>query len=174
MKLQIRPAESGDLAEYTQLLQRTYQEAYTDESIGLTADCFSREVFASDDTQGYLRSNLRQNEKQRTWLAFLGSEMVGAVTVKNHGAECETVGFYVAPERQGQGIGRRLWERVLEFSSGRDITLDTYVHNHRTIEMYRRWGFEEDVKRGRFYRHWPEWPKDLQAECLYMRRKGSS
>ena len=172
--LKIRLAESSDLKTYTDLLQKTYQEAYTDESIGLTTDCFSKEIFATERVQAYFRSNLVQNAKQKTWLAFLEKNLVGSITIFDQGNECELRGFYVSSIHQGKGIGKQLFERVLKFTKGKDIVLDTYAHVGKTIEMYKRWGFRIDKKKGTFWRHWSEWPKGLKAKCIYMRFSNKS
>ena len=76
----------------------------------------------------------------------------------------------MSTEREA-GIGGQLFRRVLAEFPGKDITLDIYTHNTKAFAMYEKWGFEEDVEHGRFYRHWPEWPDNIKAECLYMRLK---
>ncbi|KKQ53829.1 MAG: hypothetical protein US83_C0012G0010 [Candidatus Falkowbacteria bacterium GW2011_GWC2_38_22] len=48
--MEIRIACQDDIKKYTDLLQKTYQETYTDDSIGLTADCFSEEIFKNENT----------------------------------------------------------------------------------------------------------------------------
>jgi len=169
MNLIIRQARPDDLFEYTDLLQKTYQDAYVNDEIGLTIDCFSPEVFNTPDTQDYLRSNLIVNDKQKCWLAFVESKMVGAVTIVERDSDYELRGFYVATEFQGKGIGRKLWEKVLEGIKNKDIVLDIYTHNTRSIKIYNKWGFEIDMKKGQFYRHWNEWPEGVRANCMYMR-----
>jgi len=171
MKISLRPARKSDIENYTQLLQKTYQDAYTDEKIGLRSECFSGKVFSSERIQDYLNSNLTVSDKQKTWLAFLDSSLAGSVTIADTGKECELRGFYVAPEYQGQGIGKQLWKLALNFAKNKDITIDVYAHAHKTISMYKRWGFEIDSKKGSFSRHWPEWPGNLEAKCIYMRLK---
>jgi len=171
MNVSIRLAKKSDLKTYTDLLQKTYQAAYTNEKLGLTKDCFSKKNFATDDTQKYLKSSLVVNAKQKTWLAFLGKKLVGSITITNRGKACELRGFYVATKYQGKGIGRQLWKRALNFVDNKDIVLDLYAHNHKTINMYKKWGFFTDKKKGIFYRHWPEWPDGLKAKCFYMRLK---
>jgi len=173
MELLIRLAENSDLPEYTDLLQKTYEQAYTDPSIGLTKECFSREIFFNSDTQTYLRSNIVNTNTQRCWVAYVGKELVGSITITLNSGEAEAKGFYVAPERQGQGIGKKLWDKAIEFAGNRDIVLDLYAHNQKTLAMYRSWGFVIDESKGDkgvFYRHWPEWPDGLQAKCFYMRK----
>jgi len=172
MEISIRLARGSDLTNYTNLLQKTYQKTYSNKKLGLTKNLFSREVFSTKDTQDYLRSNLKQSAKQKTWLAFIGSELVGSITVADKGNECELRGFYVTARLQHKGIGKMLFKRALEFSRGRDIVLDTFAHNQKTIEIYKKWGFGVDKKKGGFYRHWTEWPEGLRARCIYMRLRG--
>ena len=171
MKIKIRPAKKSDLPEYTKLLQQTYQEAYVNEKIGLTRECFSEETFNTPDTQKYLASNLLVNDKQKCWLAFIDSELTGSISIIEREKDYELRGFYVTVLYQGKGIGRQLWNLALNFAKNKDITLDIYAHSIKTIEIYKKWGFEIDAKKGEFSRHWPEWPEGLQAKCIYMRYK---
>lgn len=171
MKINIREANLSDLPQYTKLLQKTYQDAYVDDEIGLTKDCFAEEVFNTPDTQKYLTSNLEVNPHQKCWLAFISEQLVGALSIIEKEDDYELRGFYVDPSYQGQGIGRQLWELALQFAKNKDITCDIYAHNKKTIEMYKKWGFAVDAKRGEFYRHWEEWPEGVKAKCIYMRYK---
>lgn len=173
--MKIRIASIEDIEQYTDLLQRTYQDAYTNEEIGLTADCFSKEIFYNEDTQRYLKSHLVDTDSQKTWLAFDAEILVGSVTciIRNNN-EAEITGLYVHPNFQRNGIGKKLYNVALAFSGSRDLVLDIYTHNVKTIEIYKRWGWKLDESRGDrgyFERHWPEWPEGLQAKCMYMRLK---
>jgi ribosomal protein S18 acetylase RimI-like enzyme len=171
MKITVREAKPSDLTQYTDLLQRTYQLAYTNESIGLTKDCFSKEVFKTQNTQEYLKSKITRSTDHKTRLAIVDNKIAGSITLSYNENFCELSGFYVLPEFQGKGIGSRLFKLAIERSNNTPITLDTYAHNIKTIEIYKRWGFEIDQTKEPFYRHWPEWPEDLQAKCIYMIRK---
>ena len=171
MKVSIRLAKKSDIKKYTGLLQKVYQTSYTDERLGLTKDCFSRKVFSTSRNQEYLKSNLVINSKQKTWLAFVRSKLLASITIIDRGKECELRGFYTSHEYQGHGIGKQLWKYAKNFAKDKDIVLDLYAHNRKTINLYKKWGFVIDKKRGIFYRHWPEWPKGLKAKCLYMRLK---
>jgi len=168
MKVKVRLARISDLKNYTNLLQRTYEAAYTQESLGLTKNCFSKKVFNTKNTQDYLKSKLQITDQQKTWLAFVQDEMIGSITISDNKDTCELSGLYIAPEYQGKGIGKRLYSLALEFSGTKNITLDIYQHNKNTISIYKKWGFEIDKNRGSFSRHWPEWPKGLEAKCIYM------
>lgn len=171
MSIRVRFAKASDLQQYTLLLHITYTDRYVDDSIGLTPECFSLYVFETRDTQDYLKSRLKCDDSQKTWLAFDGIQLVGSITLIDNGAECELTAFYVLPDYQGKGIGKKLYDLALRESHGKDITLDIYAHNKESIEMYKRWGFIVDTDRGTFTRHWPEWPDDVKAESIYMRLK---
>lgn len=164
-------AKTNDLGAYTNLLQKTYQDVYPYEPIGLKKEYFSQEIFRGEDIQRYLRSNLALSSTLKTWLAFFNQELVGSITIEDQGKECELRGFYVKTEHQGKGIGKKLWEKARKFAKKKDIFLDTYTHNKKTISIYKKWGFVIDEKRGRFLRHWPQWPQNVSVECLYMRFK---
>jgi ribosomal protein S18 acetylase RimI-like enzyme len=164
-------AKKTDLQQYTKLLQKAYQDVYPDEKTGLKKEYFSEVIFNTSDTQKYLASNLLVNDKQKCWLAFIGDELVGSITVIEREKDYEMRGFYVATRYQGAGIGKKLWKLALSFAKGKDITCDIYIHNIKTIEMYKRWGFKVDTERGTFYRHWEEWPEGVRAKSIYMRYK---
>lgn len=171
MTVEIRLAHPDELVAYTKMLQPIYVATYVDESIGLTKDCFSEEVFASDQVQNYLRDKLTPRDGQRTWFATDDGAIVGTISITDNGDDCEMAAFYVRLDYQGRGIGKRLWHKALDFAGEKPITLDLYSHNHNAIELYTKWGFVEDVSRPRFYRRQAEWPEGLEAECLYMRRE---
>ena len=171
MNIILRESVQTDLANYTSMMQETYENAYVDDSIGLTKECFSNRVFDSDDTQSYLKSKLMNTDNQKSWVALDAGRIIGSIVVEDKGVDYELTGFYVLPSYQGHGIGKKLWSYAKKFARNKDIVLDIYFHNKKTIELYKHWGFEEDLSRPHFYRHWPEWPPGLQAECIYMHLK---
>lgn len=169
MEITIRLSKKSDIKKYTDLLQKTYEISYTNKKIGLKKECFSKKIFSTLDTQKYLKSNLSVNKKQKTWLAFIRKKLIGSITIIDKGKECELKGFYVSNEYQRKGIGKILFKKSISFAKGKDVVLDIYAHNRKTIVLYKKWGFIIDKKKGTFYRHWPEWPEGLKAKCLYMR-----
>ena len=172
----IRLATIDDLPQYTQLMIKTYQQAYISEELGITADYFSDEMFKNEDTQNYFKSHLVNTDKQKTWLALKNGEVIGALTIIiNNEDEAELTGFYVKPDSQKQGIGKSLYQLGSKFAGDRSILLDSYVHN-KTIDVYKKWGFETDRTRGKdgyFTRHWKEWGEKPALDCVYLRLKRS-
>lgn len=172
MEIEIKLPSESSLKEYTHLLQNIYENTYTAQKLGLTKECFSKEVFNTPNTQKYLKSNLQITSKQKTLLAYDKNTLIGSITIEHIGNECELRGFYVAIKYQNKGIGKKLFKRIRAYAGNKDIILDIYAHNKKTINIYKKWGFEIDKKKGVLYRHWPEWPEKLKAKSIYMRLKG--
>lgn len=172
MNIIIRNSNLKDLHQYTDLLQQTYEFSYTNNEIGLTKECFSKEIFNTPDTQNYLKSHLINSNIQKTWLVFSNSKLIGSATCKIIDKDkAEFSGFYVLPDFQHQGIGKKLYNLALKFAKNRDLLLDTHIHNKKTIDIYKKWGWEIDISRGEngyFTRHWPEWPENLNVKCVYL------
>lgn len=172
MNYHIRLAKSSDLKQYTNLFQQTYESAYVNPKIGLTKECFSQQVFNTDNTQTYLKSKLINSLTQKTWLAFDDKQLIASATCKIIDEnQAEFSGFYVLPDFQHQGIGKTLYQKVLKFSANRDLILGIYTHNTKTLEIYQKWGWQIDTNRGEngyVTGHWNEWPDGVTAKSVYL------
>lgn len=155
-------------------MQRTYQESFVNDELGLTKEQFSEEAFHTPKAMQYFNNMLVNSETQRCWLAFHNSELVGSMTMTKKGHEFELGGFYVATDYQGHGIGRRLWDLAQEYALGSDITLGVYAHNTKAIALYKKWGFLEDPAKAIVSAHWSSWPEGLYIKILYMRKPAAS
>ncbi len=131
---------------------------------------FQKKFYQVTESQIISKKAYKLTIRKKVWFAYDSGKLIGAITIEDLGNECELRGFYVEKSYQGKGIGKSLWKKALEFAGKKDIILDTYTHN-RTIEIYKKWGFVVDETKGKFFRHWEEWPKGIKAECLYMRYK---
>ena len=164
--IRIRLSKKSDLRKYCSLLQESIEKAYTNPKVGYTKDLFSNKVFSSEGMQKWMKSNLYPKPKKKTWLAFLGPRMVGAITVADEGNKREFRALYVATDLQGRGIGKQLLGRALGVSKGKDIILTMYPHNLKTLEIYRKWGFRNYGKPG--YHHWSAWPDYVKMKYMRM------
>ena len=101
----------------------------------------------------------------------------------NHYQRRQRVGIYeaqkvdcilhqIAAKNQGDGSGKRVFERFIKFNNGRDIILSVRSENDRAIKFYKDNGFEDvaDIEwgktkqvKGKVYvldqkkRDWSEW-----------------
>jgi [ribosomal protein S18]-alanine N-acetyltransferase len=64
--------------------------------------------------------------------------------------EVHTIG--VDPAYQGQGIGRRLLDELLDFAGGGVVYLEVRTDNEAALALYRSTGFEQIGLRRRYYR----------------------
>jgi GNAT superfamily N-acetyltransferase len=82
-------------------------------------------------------------------------ELAGAVTVRWSGDPCEIVELAVAPERRGQGLGRRLVEWVADEGRRRGkgaLEVGTSNASLGNIAFYQKCGFRMDrVRRDYFW-----------------------
>jgi len=175
MEIEIRKAKLSDLEKYADLLQRTYQITYTDDKIGLKKEYFDKKYWQTQQAVEYLKSHLLNSQTKASWLAFDKNKLIGSVScsiIDNKNAWLS--GFYVDTKYQCKGIGKKLYKLVLDFVNNRDLQLEIYAHNIKTIEMYKRWGWKLDESTGNngyYDLHWENWPKGLSAKCMYMKLK---
>jgi ribosomal protein S18 acetylase RimI-like enzyme len=117
MTYKIRTAKPTDLPQYTNLLQQTYEFAYTKPEIGLTKECFSPAVFNSDNTKNYLKIKLINSPNQKTWLVFDDKKLIASATCKIiDEKQAEFSGFYVLPGYQHQGLGKSLIKSAIKLA----------------------------------------------------------
>lgn len=172
MDFSIHLAKPSNLKQYTNLLQTTYETCYSNPKIGLTKKCFSKEIFNTQKAQKNFKTSLINSSTQKTWLAFSDAKLIGSATCKILDKnQAHFFGFYVHPKFQHQGIGKTLYQKVLSFSGHRDLILGIYTHNTKTLEIYKKWGWEIDTSRGDkgyIVSHWPEWPDGVTAKSVYL------
>lgn len=169
----IREAKSDDFKQYADLLQRTYQLTYADEEIGLKREFFDEKYWDTKQAVDYLTNHLVNSETRRSWLAFDNNKLIGSIYCELVGENVAWLaGFYVDPDYQGLGIGRKIYKLVLEFVKNRELQLEVYAHATKTIEMYKKWGWKIDKDKGKngyYDLHWEKWPEGLSARCMYMK-----
>lgn len=170
MDVTIRLAKEGDFSAYLDLMQKTYQASFVNNELGLTKDMFVSQYFHTPTALKFFTEMMNVNDKQKCWLAFIGDELVGSITMTNKENEYMLGGFYVATKHQGMGIGKKLWNLAQDYAERKDITLGVYTHNAKTIELYKKWGFVIDATKEIEVGHWEDWPEGVTIKTLYMRR----
>jgi len=161
---------------YREFVRKSYLSAYSRPELGLTEDLFSGEIFNSARIIKYFRDICEDKDDNKTWLAIDDNqELIGVVGAHKYKDFCEIKAFYVEDELQGQGIGRALYEKVLQFAGGMAMQLDVVNFMDKTISMYERWGFTIDTSREAFEYPWEEWqPGPAQTmKAIYMTKPRS-
>jgi ribosomal-protein-alanine N-acetyltransferase len=127
----LRPMRDGDVAAVLAVEQAAYQYPWTD---AIFRDCLR---------VGYC-----------CWVAMMRGEIIGYGIMSVTGGECHLLNLCVHPDRQGQGLGRRILRRMLAIgrSHGADTAfLEVRVSNRAAIALYEAEGFGEVGTRRAYY-----------------------
>ena len=92
--------------------------------------------------------------KRKQKLGLIEQSMFGKgvyIKVPYEAQENDCILHQIAAKNQGDGSGKRVFERFLEFNKGRDIILSVRSENKRAIAFYEKYGFKDksDIEWGR-------------------------
>lgn len=149
--VEIVPVSPDDAEEILTILHRTWRATYPNEKYGITAE----DIDARFEGKEAPEEISKRKEDLRTlpptvgyFTAKIDGRTVGLCRVEKEEGRNQLRAIYVLPEFQGQGIGRKLWERAEAFL---DHSKDTYVevaeYNERAIAFYQTLGFSETGRR---------------------------
>jgi ribosomal protein S18 acetylase RimI-like enzyme len=169
----IRPATPADAPAVAAFCQPIYAATYPNDQYGMKPEHFSKEIFETPDTIQYFEGLLKSTPNQRAFIARDSNDvMVGTISIERLDDQYEIHAFYVALDRQGRGIGKRLMREALAFYDGTlPIRVEVAQSSQKTIAMYKHWGFRDMPELGIKLRHWPEWPEGLQNGYIFLEAK---
>lgn len=112
------------------------------EALELILDVFMKYVAPDYPEHGVgtfkdLISNKEVNNELEIYGAFVRSKMVGVIATRNSGEHI--VWFFVKESMHKQGIGKSLFQKVLNNTSATEVTVNSSPY---AIEIYKRLGFE--------------------------------
>ncbi|MGY6214499.1 ribosomal protein S18-alanine N-acetyltransferase [Methylolobus aquaticus] len=88
------------------------------------------------------------------WIAEKAGEIMGYGIVSVGAGESHVLNVCVAPHAQGQGVGRRILEKLMEVARGyraETIMLEVRPTNRVALRLYRNMGFNEIGTRRDYY-----------------------
>jgi GNAT superfamily N-acetyltransferase len=158
--VKIESADPKDALDVSRFCQPIYQAIYPNRKYDLAASCFDPWVFETVETLDYFRKVLETNDHQVAYVAREDNQIIGTISIIRYDDHYEIRCFYVDEKLQGQGIGKQLWAKAMEFYDAslplRVMVADTHKAGRR---LYEKWGFHEREDLGVTTFHWPEWPK---------------
>jgi ribosomal-protein-alanine N-acetyltransferase len=132
------------------------------------------ELFAPDTwTRAMYRDELSQRDTRHYLVAEDAEDsraIVGYAGLIAYDDEAHVSTIGVAPDRQGEGIGARLLDALLEEADRRSpvVLLEVRSDNERALAMYRRRGFAAIGRRPRYYQ-----PSGTDAVVMKRERPGA-
>ena len=72
-----------------------------------------------------------------TWNRYKRKQRIG----NYQGQKGDCILHQIAAKNQGDGSGKRVFEKFIEYNKGRDIVLSVRSLNTRAIEFYKKYGF---------------------------------
>lgn len=156
MTIAIRSATEDDITAMYELSRTIHTGLYADM---VTADRYQRLLTHYADTPAHRQAYCDRRKQQLhdpAWtmhVATIDDEVVGFHLYydDDHGAS-HGGGLYVAPDRQGQGIGKALLaEWIAAESPDRPIVLEVIEKNQRAIGLYEHIGFKRMGMSDRIY-----------------------
>jgi ribosomal-protein-alanine N-acetyltransferase len=130
-QLQLRPMTVNDLASVMSVELRAYPHPWTE---GIFRDCIR---------VGY-----------QCWVAETGGQLVGYAVMSVAVGEAHVLNICIDPDRQGEGLGRRLLRRMLRVASDNQADtayLEVRESNHVAQRLYLSLGFVEVGRRRAYY-----------------------
>ena len=148
----VRKVNEKDLNVLTNL----FYEFYTKFNMQQTLKGDVRELLKVKDSHGfslYMASSYL-DIPYITYVAEINNKLIGYISGyridKKHyiySSEFEIIDWFVTEEYRGQGIGRKLYDAILDFAKLNKIKvikLEVFFDNKKTIEIYERMGFVKD------------------------------
>ena len=120
---------------------------------------WSKNLFLSNFGKRYFNHVLLDNERVIGY--FVASSVAGEVTLMN---------IAIAPEKQGQGLGRELLQFLIDFSrqnQEQEIWLEVRASNLAALALYNKLGFAE-VDRRKDYYPCEKGREDAIIMCCYL------
>lgn len=116
---------------------------------------------------------LRQSSRERVWLVEAKGMVKGCIAIADSGGDIAQLRWFLVDESlQGQGLGRRLLDRAVQFAweqGYQSIVLWTVDIQEKAIRLYQQQGFvlaEEKSHR--------LWGRDLIEQCYRLETDGAT
>ncbi len=105
-----------------------------------------------------------------------GEQLVGAATMRWNGDECELQELAIAPERQGQGLGKQFIEFLVAEAERRgkpQMIVGTANASIDNIAFYQKAGFRMDHVRQDYFRYYstPVYENGIQIRDMLVFRR---
>lgn len=140
-----------DAEGITTVLYQTWLDTYPNEEVGITREDVEdsyRDSFTPEKISAMAEGIRNLSDNKKRVVAKIDGRVVGMATMSILEEYNQLRTIYVLPEFQGQGVGKKLWQEVKNFTDPKkDIVVHVADYNKKTIEFYKKLGFVDTGKR---------------------------
>lgn len=153
MNIIIEKQSPGESKDVINVYYKTWLDTYPNKEVGITIDDIEdsyKDSFTKENIEKSEERIRNMPENRLALVAKVDTKIVGVCSVIREKENNIFRTIYVLPEYQGQGIGKKLWERAKEFIDPKKETVVEVVdYNTGTIKFYESLGF---VKTGKVFK----------------------
>lgn len=143
--IEIREAHPDDADAMREVLHLTWVATYPNEAYGITKEDIEARFRERPETTEERRERQRRYVRTppfHSWVALEGTNLIGFCTIKQNKHENRIQAFYVLPDFQNKGVGKRLLQEALGwFGQEKDVVLNVASYNEKAMAFYRAFGF---------------------------------
>lgn len=121
----------------------TWLDVYPNEKYGVKRQDIAKRFTDEEKFIAKTRKKIEGYGKDMCgWVVELDGKIIGfSATYKEQGKDIVGA-VYVLPEYQGQGIGKILLQKILDFlKNSKEIWLEVAIYNENAINFYQKFGF---------------------------------
>lgn len=165
----IQDAVATDAEGIRSVQKQTWLATYPNPKRGISREDVESKIaqMQSGGTQRWAK-RLREDTSSHTWVVKDEDVVIGFISAQKLNEENKIRAMYLLPEYQGQGIGKQLMQKALDWlGDTKSISLEVVSYNDNAINFYKKFGFVESGETTSTSAHLPS-GKDL-PELLMVR-----
>lgn len=160
----VRPENIPEVAAF---MQPVYADTYPNKTRGTTKEMFDDPLFR-EHVEEYLGDQLATPGRS-LWVAREGGDIVGSIGLETDAdsSNPEVWGFYVAVDRQGEGTGSEIWQRMLsieQVAQAQKLHLHVALDSPKAMQFYEGKGMRKVG--APFAVQWPQWKQEYRDAGL--------
>lgn len=139
--MELREADPKDAESIFYIQKNTWVNVYPNNQHNITREDILHKFADKEKRVAKIKERMKRSEG--VWVATQEEKVVGFASIAQEESKDSISAIYVLPEYQGQGIGKALLKKILEFyKNSKEIWLEVVSYNENAINFYQKHGFQ--------------------------------
>lgn len=141
--MRVRLTTTSDAEAVFNVQKITWLDVYPNEKYGVKYSDILEKFADKEKITNKLKKKIESYGKNSCgWLVDLDNKIVGFSTIYKDKEKDQISATYVLPEYQGQGFGKALLQKALEFlKDSKEVWLEVASYNEKAIAFYNKFNF---------------------------------